>query len=594
MSFVSDSKYYRVTRLTPEEADITADVVSVNATFQGTGLLCTARLELDGADDRFIRGNTGAPSVGQFDRFRIEFSDWDNNIKSKIFEVDTILPQLTEKGGYVVALELVERARALQDMKTTAYYLFKTPRFILNDLCERYKVNRGLDQPLLYMELPDALDSVTMMVDLTGEWSYYDAFNHIIERLADPVETGGMGEHFGLVIEDHPTDANGIIARVKVQGSGSVPAKDIEYNVSHQVAGRIEPTSATVVLAQGTPDTGTVPNNFHRYISLLEQYRHFPAWQSIPYQVDQLVRAPNGQVYKATSTIDPATGATPPSAGWRPVTLEQFIEDNLPEGPVPIPDSNMYRASMANTRLARGAIQGGLTYDDGAFMDGNLVIRSGPLFRDWAHVRAGNLADIPDEWLFGRNNTDGRPQHVGFRVLVDKDSRGAPWFENGAWKSDRFGNSFENALVIWDGDEWIVRFSEDRAYNSMLAPSPGTVPLDTDPRYAPVAGYTPRAYQVAVMEDARVYEYEPVAYAIPRQYWGYPRTWRTFGTPSPSRNIPRPARAICSWRDVSTRYLANDCFHYPRKVDTVESIIPFDGTRGYRNAACRPSGRLHG
>ena len=123
--------------------NITQFVTQIDAVrYQGTGKVRSASFMLNAEIGAFITnanytGISNTPIVNQFDSFQIDITD-DNDITKKIIvEVDQELGQKNVKGN-LLPLELKAREAALQRKKVTAYYQFKTPKFVISDLILRY------------------------------------------------------------------------------------------------------------------------------------------------------------------------------------------------------------------------------------------------------------------------------------------------------------------------------------------------------------------------------------------------------------------------------------------------------------------------
>ena len=129
--------------------DISNYVNSVKTNNEGSGKIRTGTLMLDEDNGQFVTNSSSGltPIISKFDEFKIIWKDYNSNSKFMILTVDQVLKQLDAQGKYLLPLELKGRERALQDIKTTAYYEFKSPYFVINALLAIYNANRGSKQP---------------------------------------------------------------------------------------------------------------------------------------------------------------------------------------------------------------------------------------------------------------------------------------------------------------------------------------------------------------------------------------------------------------------------------------------------------------
>jgi hypothetical protein len=172
------------------DIDITQYVTSIDeCKLQGTGKIRTASLMLNALEGAFITNDNGGltPKLKQFDKVEITWQDVLENTQRAVFEVDVELGQKTATGT-VLPLEFKGRERALQDIKTTCYFEFVTPFFMLNFLGASYNQQKGSAQPEVSISYPNTTDlrAVTMIFDFTSGWTYYDAMMHVIERVNAP------------------------------------------------------------------------------------------------------------------------------------------------------------------------------------------------------------------------------------------------------------------------------------------------------------------------------------------------------------------------------------------------------------------------
>lgn len=580
--------------------DITKQTVSVNLKRQGSGRIRAASLMLDAFNGQFISNLNGGvtPILKHFDTIKILFNDGTTTI-SAILEVDQILKQLTVAGKVLLPLELLGKERALRDVKTTAYFRFKDPRIALETLKSRYNAQRGINQPAWSFVDPvtlagtnEAPDNINNIYDLSAGISYYDAVMQILSRLNQPTTLNGSGTFWSMTIDDDETFAVGaIVMRIFEQGktTGSIPViESTENDPFHKVTTQIHSLTGTQVLVRGTPNTGTMPPDLHRFSSYVEAINNLPPWNALSTYLKGIRVNVDNVIFEALIFV-PA-GFNPPTNGlfWKPVTARNIIDSFIATDYPAYNTSFTYPAGIrvSHQDIAYESIQsvpGGVSPPNPAFWnpitinyslftknkdivtknscsnpdkaflatgflapafpDGNLVIRDRldpntndfKFYRDFAWVRAKNDADIfsdprMKQYLMGTNKN---VFYKGFTVLIDS-SLGTP---GGAFAGkDRFGRFFIDTIAQFDGEEWIVQ----------RTPAVGD--------------------ECAVYLEGKVYEYN-VAIALPTSFYG-----NAFATPSFSPRFRGPD-GTKKWRDISGTPGGNDCFHAPTKIELTQGLI---------------------
>ncbi len=89
--------------------DITKFVVWIDRlTDVGTGEVNSAILVLNGDDGSFVENTHSAttPIIDQWTKIKITITDKNSNSYSRIFEVDTTMPQKAISGGNLISVEL--------------------------------------------------------------------------------------------------------------------------------------------------------------------------------------------------------------------------------------------------------------------------------------------------------------------------------------------------------------------------------------------------------------------------------------------------------------------------------------------------------
>jgi hypothetical protein len=528
--------------------DISSKIVSIDhCKFQGTGRIRTASIMLEAEEGAFITNTNGGatPQINEFDKIEIEWQDENENFKTGLFEVDTELAQKVAGGG-TLPLELKGRERALQDIKTTAYFEFFTPFSALATLGIIYNDNKGTAQPLLTIAFSDSgpLRGVTNIYDFTSEVSIYDAIMHVINRLNQPTSNGGVGNFYSIVFSD--TLGDDIQMDVKIQGSGIAPPtiQPTITDPTHSFTYRIDSKQANQVFVRGLPNASAVPTEFHDFSSIVEEINNYPGYVSTAtYNSGQrIIEA--GIIYEANTTVPIST--PPPNASfWDVKTVVDII------GPTATTNYSEFTRNKAvvtknscsnptNNFLASG-------FDSPAFPDGNLVVRETFYTRDFVNIRTVNdttIASDPVNKFYLRGQAQSG-LYKGFRILVDTENgtlNPGGSFGDGAGTifSDRFGRSFENAMVQWTGSEWIV----------FLSPVAPTV--------------QDRAItHCCVLAEGKVYEYN-AADATEKQKLAVRKSdvFRGGTSTGPFR-----------WLDFCDAAGENDAFHHPKNIETTTGLL---------------------
>ncbi len=553
---MSETQYYLVeywtgttwTNITPYVKEIS------QCKFQGTGAISVASLVLSAKDGQFITNKrSGAtPIIEQFNRIRISFSDDQNRTKSKIFEVTSLLAQKNVASDTLLPVELQAGESALQAMKVTAYYLFKTPSEIVEDLRIRYNERKGPTQPTLislvgtHNLLPT---TIRLVADFSQGTTYYEAIMHVINRCGSPVSAGGFGEYFALTFEDTGTPASdegfALNMNIKVQGAGTaIEVQNTNTVRVHEVNARKEAITGSLVLVAGKPETGHSPVEFHRFISRREIWHRIPFYNTTATYKKGIHVNFAGRRYEALTDVPVST--PPPSAlHWEEVTARDFIGE-IDYSPLTKNKLTAWRNSWSKPL---GSFAVANAFDRPAIPDSNLVIRDNKFYRDYAHFRAitDDLEDDDDlkRWLhkdFMGVKEINAGLRQGLRILVDSTlgDLGGRFAENGG--KDRFGNAFVDSLCTWDGNEWIVLFS--RAV--------------MEAQFAPAT----RQYQVAVLNEGRVYEFTA---PITNQRTRPSNTFLRGPTSSQLSSL--------KWRDASGAIGNNDCFHHPNATALEDGLL---------------------
>lgn len=548
---------YKVENIVGTAKDITQFVVQIDSCkFQGTGKIRSASLMFDATDGAFItnkdyQGLDNTPIFNQFDPMKITWTDDNGNIKALIVEVDQEFGQKTNK-GILLPLEFKGREAVLQRRKVTAFYQFKTPNFVINDLILRYNTDRGTDEPEIFTSLfgantNQAPDNIVNIYDFTREISFYDAIMQVISRLNQPIGSGGAGDFFSFTFGDRDIldpPNTGLILFINSQGGlGTTTIQSTPDNPLHSLTYQIHSETGNQVFVRGQEGTGYLPTDFHEFISFVEEINNYPAYDAAQtYVTGIFVRGGDNNIYVATASV-PINTPPPNISFWdleQPITIIPFSNYSPWTNNKAVETKNS--CGNATTVFANG------TFNAPTFPDGNMVIREGfnsadgsfTFFRDFAMARTNDSATIPN-FYFDFAGVDGF--YNGLRVLVDT-SLGAV---GGAFVgTDKFGRTFADALVIFDGFEWIVI----REFNTSTSFQIGD--------------------QVVVLEEGLTFEWNvPIQdqndFANAHTHSGFSPKFRGTGIPS-----------TAAWRDVSDTAGGNDVFHHPKNIEVTQGLFPKD------------------
>lgn len=524
--------------------DISKYVESIDKfTDVGTGEIVSAKIMLDARFGDFItQSNSGdTPLITQYNLFKLEIRDDDDNTYSRYLIQDDIIPYRNENGDHLV-LELFGRERYLQKMYFTGGYFFLSLKKMLEIIRDFYNDNKGLKQPSLIGEITNVPDYTFGSFDFGDGVTVYDALMQVIKRLSLSVAAGGGGEFYGLTFSDESqTEMN-----IDVRPQGSIPTNPITLENPITVTELKEPSSGNIVVVKGQDGAGSLPEQPALMRSLIEEYANLPLWDnSIEYKPDAYVRYEN-KIYQAKSVYSGTNISPTDATNWQEVSFADYVEayalvDDFQYSPWTKDKQAVWRnwggnpdggGSSSSNFFANSVPSGGDAFDSLCFPDSNLVIRDRTAWRDWVDFRVRSLSDIPDGYLYPateESTTVESRLYRGMRVLVDPrlGSIGDPFTEN-----DKFEKPYQNSLVMLDRDgDWIV----------IREPQQGD--------------------EVAVLSEGKIYEFN-----APQQQTSNGKAIRHF----------EETNSNLAWRDSYKVALGNDAFHYPNRMENVEGLIGDD------------------
>ncbi len=544
----------------------------------------------------------------------------------RYLEARALKPQFTSLGLFNT-VEMACLERSLKDVLVPGHWWFMTYREVLDDLVSHYNAQRGTSQPELRLQDANIGDGVDLdrttggPINLYAGTDCFTAINLLIDRLRQPIQTGGTGELVSAFYTDYGDPPYpGIDLNLVVQGArgSSVPVIEAgTIGVSADLRQRL-PASATTAIVRGLPGSGTLPMSVAHYEGRTEAFARAEPWAAgVSYAAGQLVRhraAPAGRHHaerrwrcRAAHTSSAANA--PPSSGsqttqWQPLTEWGYLREGNDRVAT---DNWAYNAREAGGMWAHGTADASQSFNMGrnsvSYPDSNLVIRDTEAWADWAHYR------LPAGTRIAHDAANGT------RVLIDGP---APASMSNGSPSGLSATADANALVQMVGGSWSVsrRFPaspggdvyqvnvlrEGKVYEWA-----GTRPAADDggswhrhDDYAP--GYLVR--HVAGADDAaanadvtsgteyvwRRTDAPPPAGSSsgllppPRDTGDTGRwelvgeydagTWEGPTVPQGYGPLRREWPGARSWVDVSSDGLVpNHCFHYPSRVALVEPLV---------------------
>ena len=510
----------------------------------GTGEIVSSKLMLDSRFGDFItETNTNTtPIISQYDLFKLEITDDADNSYSRYLIQDDISPQRNENGDHMI-LELFGRERYLQKMYFPGHYYFVSFKEMIITIRNFYNKNKGSSQPAIRAsatDLNDIPDHTYGVFEFGEETTIYDALMDVIKRLSLPVSAGGAGLYYGITFLD--ISINSMYMRIRPQGS--LPSAPLTLEKPVSITELKQPLEGNIVVVKGQEGSGSFPKEPALWRSLVEEFDNLPLWQNtIQYKQGAYVRY-NNQIYQAKSDHTTANITPTTTASWDAIKFSDYVEEYTGEtsfqySPWTKDKQAVWRnwggnagENSGNSFLANAVPTGKDVFDSLCVSDCNLVIRDKNAWRDWVDFRVITLSDIPTEFLYDITtdaNTIQKRTYYGMRVLVDptKGTITSPFTGN-----DKFGNAYENSLVMQDRDgDWIV-FRNAKQFDEC----------------------------VVLSEKSGIYEFN-----IPT----------TLGGQSGSRVLRNrtASTANLGWRDVRKSLMGNDAFHFPSKFVNTDGLI---------------------
>ena len=492
-----------------------------------------AAITLDVGYGAFITNdNSGDTPIlsNDYDKFKITLS---RNGKSyvRVFELKTDLSQKSNQ-GQSIPLELLGQDHNLEDILCTGN--FEVPNVItfydvIMHVVKQYNKGKGTKQAFLntvFIDLPtveernEAPKTIPIAIDFSDRPNCKVALQRIKARMNLSVSQGGTGTKWGFVIEDHPTAENEMVLSVFEQGK--LPASPVTITNPHFIAKRKEAKTGTRIIVEGEAGTGGLPDEPHRFFSLVEEFNEHPDYISGEIYATGVRVQVDGIHYEAIQDV-PITFAPPLASHWKVIEEKDVI------GSFQVSPWTQNKAALVRNFFSNPENSLNTNFNSPAIIDGNAVIREPSHWRDWALIRSNTDQLNPgsyQKYLWNQNNLNGK--YEGLRILVDPNvgTLAGAFAENGG--KDRFGKNFENSLCMYTGTEWIVL------------------------RELQVED------EVAVRAEGKVWQYNYVI-AEPRVRH--------------KSSVFSPPSGPVELRDISGTFLGNDCFHYPSGIQNATGLF---------------------
>ena len=559
---------YQVLSITNSNLDISQKVVSISpATDDGSGSAPMMIIKLDAKNGQFITQSNGGttPIISQFTVFKVTFTDQDNVSYIKGYLVDTLKQIQNQQEGDRLELTCYGMEYWEQRLDFAKQFYFADAWSTFASICDIYNVNKGSSQPLLvnyrnstFNRLPKW--TANNYLFNASELACYTGKMEVVDKTGASVQNGGSADFFEYKLMNGDVSAAGYpntgidfnkITPI-VFSSGSSPGVQVDERPPGtpliitpsnsiritEITGEVEAIQGTLIKAWGDDQSGSWPLDFSKFRGLDEAYYLFPAWQN---------PASTGQPYPAgaLATFDPGTGqvlykslidnntSVPNVANWSVYSESSFLTDNNSTGYNPLATTGNGSALMScmadPTSLAYGV----------SAWDGNLVIQDGDYYRTWGDIR--EISDTLVPGAYKEKDRNGVPQFFrGFRILVDLTlgTKGGLFAQNSG--KDRFGNSYDDALVINNGNGTGTYQDWDCVWTKTNPPKASAFLLKTN-------------YQCAIIAEAKNYKWNG-----------------------------------SNWADNSATSKGNDCFHPRGNMTTAQgtSQVPKNsgGTYGDNSA----------
>lgn len=443
--FVGDASYE--VRYKPEgvNTDITDKVVSIDKCTDiangVTQLVISFNSEFGGfITDADVDGSATTPILDEFDMLKITFTDKNDVVFTKIYEIENLLGRRTGSENLRLEVHALGIEWRLNAMPFAKQFYYENAAVIARDIIDIFNDNNGTDPDIENHdvftsgnnELPRwTANTVPFNISDT---MCMDGLKEQMVNLGAPISAFGAGDYFAFKFTDKAGSPGTL--EFSAFSSGSKPASPLTVqnaNITpvHNLFGENERKSGNIVGIKGALDFGSLPTQFAKFRSLIEVF------ELQPFHISGLtypsgVSVTDGLFHWKSNK---ETSATPPDSetDWNLINPDDLI-GTLQYSPW------TEDKAITGFKNAGGNPDGIGTVDDFDFpcmVDGNLEIHDEDSYQTWVHVKALNEAGIDSEYKYG-GTVVGR----GLRVLV-----------NGTG-TDEF-SGFTNVMIQYTGNAWV-------------------------------------------------------------------------------------------------------------------------------------------
>lgn len=560
---------YSVIDITHSNTDITQYVVHISpATDTGTGEIPLMVITLNAKNGNFVTATSGGntPIADQFTRYKVTFTDQSGVSFTKIYLVDTFKPLKNTQMGSRLELHCFGQEYWLQRLDFAKQFYFADANSVAGSIFDIYNVNKGSLQPTItnqhnsvYNQLP--VWTANNYLFNISELSVYNGVVEVVDKLGTSVQNGGANDFFEVRFDDgdlasDPNNPDKITPRMF--SSGSTPNVPLIITPSNsikisEIAGDNEAYQGSLIKAWGDDQSGSTPLDFAKFRGVDESFFLFPDWQN---------PASTGQPYPQNALVgfDPGTGrvvfksninnnSSIPPSNWTVQSEADLLASNGVTGYSPWTTSGSGSALMSCM-----ADPSSLAWGASAF-DSNLIVQDGDYYRTFSDIREISDNLVPSSYKI-RDQFSAPQFYRGFRILVDLTlgTKGGVFAQNGG--KDRFGNSYDNALVQNNGNGTGTYKDWDCVFTLTNPPRASAFLLKSN-------------FECGIIAEAKVY--------------GYSATVQSNTFPIPPLTFSYP---VNQWADLTVgnslgfgTQRANDCFHPRGTMTNVKgtSLVPKNG-----------------
>ncbi len=454
--------------VTTTETNITGNFISLPMfTDTGSGEVNSARLVLGANKGIFL---LTAPLIDEYDRIRIVVTDGQGGTYDNIFDIIKIIPSHTKTQGTRITLILLGMEHHLQKINYIKPHFFEGAAEVIEDIGQLYEANRGTLQPVLSgflvsdatNALPDAKFQNNVYPYGVNEETCFARMNEVSEKQGGSVDAGGALDFFDTKFAASNANFTDLVFSGFSSGNPDAGKPDTVITATSSVnvgdtEGGIDSRNGTLVCAWGSVDQGSLPTGWSQFKSQERRFDFYPLWDiNTQYETDSKVQDLGLQYV----TSAPIITLRPPLGDWVLLTRGDDYGNQFKYSPWTATTAGIGNGGdMArNSGCDPTDINSSLEQGPG-FNDCNLIINDNKndRFRTWANIRISTATPDPSdiviagtqEYLYGATEV-----YRGFRVLIDGTG------STGGWSGLDINNvAFDNSIVEYDGDKWIVLFA---------------------------------------------------------------------------------------------------------------------------------------